>query len=222
LNVRLANRLADWSIDVKTDDQFDEMDISAETKRAVSALFGGSEIEEEITSIAELPGISDRLVTLLAANDLTLIEDLVSLGDEELARLTGMEPADVEELSSIIAENVEIVESEEPLTGEPDSIDEYSDEESELEFDEENGEEDEEEGDEGEDVITDIADLPGMTAEIVEKLSAAGIKDLDALIQLDPEKIGSLEGMTAEEADAVRVILTENVEIVEQDNDETE
>jgi len=39
---------------------------------------------------------------------------------------------------------------------------------------------------------------------------------------LDPEKIGSLEGMTAEEADAVRVILTENVEIVEQDNAETE
>ncbi len=54
LNVRLANRLTDWNIDVKTESQFSEMDISAEAKRAVSALFG--EPEEEIQKISELPG----------------------------------------------------------------------------------------------------------------------------------------------------------------------
>ncbi|MDR0475205.1 MAG: transcription termination factor NusA, partial [Treponema sp.] len=54
LNVRLANRLADWNIDVKTDAQFAEMDIAAESRRAVSELFGESE-GEEISRISELP-----------------------------------------------------------------------------------------------------------------------------------------------------------------------
>nr|MQY77050.1 transcription termination/antitermination protein NusA [Spirochaeta sp.] len=40
LNVRLANRLVDWNIDVKSESQFAEMDLSADTKKAVSALFG--------------------------------------------------------------------------------------------------------------------------------------------------------------------------------------
>ena len=38
LNVRLANRLVDWNIDVKTESQFQEMDIF-ETKKAVSDLW---------------------------------------------------------------------------------------------------------------------------------------------------------------------------------------
>ena len=56
LNVRLANRLTDWNIDVKTETQFSEMDISAEAKRAVSALFG--ETEEEIQKILRAAGHS--------------------------------------------------------------------------------------------------------------------------------------------------------------------
>ena len=36
LNVRLANRLVDWNIDVKTEEQFQEMDISQEISRAAS------------------------------------------------------------------------------------------------------------------------------------------------------------------------------------------
>ena len=65
LNVRLANRLVDWNIDVKSQSQFTEMDLSAETKKAVSALFG--EVEEEIIRISELPGLSEGLVGKLAS-----------------------------------------------------------------------------------------------------------------------------------------------------------
>lgn len=113
LNVRLANRLVDWNIDVKTESQFGEMDISAASKKAVSALFGDmEEPEEEITLISELPDISDRLVDVLKQNEIELIEDLVALADEDLFHLKGITPGDVEAIRTIIADNVEIIEEE--------------------------------------------------------------------------------------------------------------
>jgi transcription termination/antitermination protein NusA len=110
LNVRLANRLTDWNIDVKTESQFSEMDISAEAKRAVSALFG--EPEEEIQKISELPGIPARLVEILEKDKITDIESLVALTSEQLASLDGITAEDIQTLHKIIEENVEIVEEE--------------------------------------------------------------------------------------------------------------
>ncbi|MEW5815960.1 MAG: helix-hairpin-helix domain-containing protein, partial [Spirochaetota bacterium] len=112
LNVRLANRLVDWNIDVKTEAQFEEMDISAETKKAVSALFSDIEEEEEITKISELPGISERLAELLRQNGIELIETLVSMSGEELSSLEGLTPQDAQTIQSIINESVEIIEEE--------------------------------------------------------------------------------------------------------------
>jgi N utilization substance protein A len=112
LNVRLANRLTDWNIDVKTETQFADMDISAEAKRAVSALFG-EVAEEEIQKISELPGIPPRLVEILEKDNITDIENLVALTPEELSGLDGITADDVIQLQKIIAENVEIVEEEE-------------------------------------------------------------------------------------------------------------
>ena len=62
LNVRLANRLTDWNIDVKTETQFSEMDISAEAKRAVSALFGetGRGDPEDLRAARVFPSASWR------------------------------------------------------------------------------------------------------------------------------------------------------------------
>jgi N utilization substance protein A len=116
LNVRLANRLTDWNIDVKTESQFSEMDISAEAKRAVSALFG--EPEEEIQKISELPGITPRLVEILEKDNIADIESLVALSPEQLAALGGITMEDIQALHKIIEENVEIVE-EEPAASEP-------------------------------------------------------------------------------------------------------
>lgn len=112
LNVRLANRLVDWNIDVKTEEQFAEMDISAESKKAVSALFSDLEEEEEITKISELPGIPERLVELLRQNGIEMIESVIALSTEELAKLEGLTPQDAQTLQSIIAENIDIVEEE--------------------------------------------------------------------------------------------------------------
>jgi N utilization substance protein A len=117
LNVRLANRLVDWNIDVKTEQQFAEMDLSAETKRAVSALFGDAE-EEEIVKISELPDIPENIVEILKNNNIEMIEDLVSLSKEEIAGLEGIGEEDAALISKIIDESVEIVEEEEEVAEE--------------------------------------------------------------------------------------------------------
>lgn len=113
LNVRLANRLVDWNIDVKTEQQFEEMDISAESKRAVSALFADiSEGEEEITRISELPDVPERIVNLLKEVEIEFIEDFVSLSDEEIAKLENIGKEDIKIIQDIISDNVEIIEEE--------------------------------------------------------------------------------------------------------------
>ncbi|OQY39899.1 MAG: transcription termination/antitermination protein NusA [Spirochaetaceae bacterium 4572_7] len=126
LNVRLANRLVDWSIDVKTPEQFANMDISIEANNAVDALFGNNDVDE-IINIAELPGITERLVTVLHENGVELIETLVASNHAELLKLPGLSEKDTEILEGIIRDNVEIVDEE------------YSEEENfqEEEFDEE-------------------------------------------------------------------------------------
>ena len=115
LNVRLANRLVDWNIDVKTEAQFEEMDISAEQKKAVSALFSDlDESEEEITNIGELPGISERIADILKENGIELIETLITMSEEELTGIDGLTDQYIQSIHAIISENVEIVEEEEP------------------------------------------------------------------------------------------------------------
>jgi N utilization substance protein A len=128
LNVRLANRLVDWNIDVKTESQLGEMDLTAASKKVVAALFGETEVDEEITLISELPDISERLVELLKENKIELIEDLVSLDDETLRNLHGISPEDVETIRKIIADNIEIIEEE----AKPSSSDEEDGEEEEA------------------------------------------------------------------------------------------
>lgn len=149
LNVRLANKLVDWNIDVKTETQFASMDISLETKKAVSALF--SDVREEISQISELPDIPPHLVKILADNKIYLIEELVSMGEEELLQLKGINEEDVSKIMQIIEENVEIVEEEKEVETEveteeqveteaEDSGEEITDQESEPEEGEEEGE----------------------------------------------------------------------------------
>ncbi|PIE04155.1 MAG: transcription termination/antitermination protein NusA [Spirochaetales bacterium] len=135
MNVRLANRLVDWNIDVKTEAQFQEMDVSLEINRAASDLFSGIGEEEEITRISELPDIPERLISVLKENGIELIETLVSLTTSELEGLSGITPDDVEQIEKIIEDNVEIIESEGDDS--EDESEEESEESSFIETDEE-------------------------------------------------------------------------------------
>jgi len=240
LNVRLANRLADWSIDVKTEAQFAEMDVTAESKRAVSALFSDLAEEEEITRIAELPDIPAHIVSALETAGYDLIEDLVSLNDEELGGIESLVESDVAILKSIIAENVEIIESEEfdyeAAEGESEPETDLAEEEEEEEeeeaaeipeetvpeaeepAEEEAGEEDEAE-EEFEEEITLISELPDISERVVEILKANGIEDIVDLLEMAENQLRKMEGITEDDVAAIQAIISDNVDIIEEDED---
>jgi N utilization substance protein A len=112
LNVRLANRLVDWNIDVKTDAQFEEMDIATESRRKVSELFGEEdEYGEEYTLVSQLPGVDPGLAALLQEKNRDFIEDFLALSTEELAEI-GLSEEQHKTLVSLIEEHIEIVEEE--------------------------------------------------------------------------------------------------------------
>jgi N utilization substance protein A len=112
LNVRLANKLVDWNIDVKTESQFSQMDIAAESRRAVADLFGDADSDvNEFFHISELPGVNSGVAQTLLDNGIDLIEDFLALGQEEL-EAKGVTGAQIDELRKLIEEYVEIVEDE--------------------------------------------------------------------------------------------------------------
>jgi N utilization substance protein A len=133
LNVRLANRLVDWNIDVKTDAQFEEMDIAAESRRAVNELFGDAETdEEEISRICELPGVDSEVAKILLDNNIDFIEDFLALKEEDLQGMSGVSKEQLEILQKLIEEYVEVVEEEEEYQSEEDA-EEVSEEEEDTE-----------------------------------------------------------------------------------------
>lgn len=132
LNVRLANRLCDWSIDVKTEEQFREMDLSSEARRAASSLFGD---EEEILRVAELPGVDQNIADILAGVGIEMIEDFLARPEEELLAIEGLKAEDLETVRQIIEENVEVIEEE--FDEEPESDTQAEDETEQAEADNE-------------------------------------------------------------------------------------
>jgi len=104
LNVRLANRLADWSIDVKTEKQFQEMDIHAESRKAAEDLFN-----DDAVPLTEAEGIDSAVLALLHENGIETVEQLLSLPYDELCALPGMTEEKAHALQTLINENFEVV-----------------------------------------------------------------------------------------------------------------
>ncbi len=203
LNVRLANRLVDWGIDVKTEAQFAEMDIAQDTRRAVSALFGDVE-EEEITRVQELPDVSDRVIRLLVEAGITLIEDLITKTNTELSAIEGITPQDIVELRQVISDAVEIV-------------DESAEEGSDWDDDDADGEDAD-----GEDEGIDIAELPGLSERVLATLRGAGIDNVLDLVNMTADELRAVEGITHDDAEMIQKTITENVEVVDESGDEEE
>lgn len=213
LNVRLANRLVDWNIDVKTEQQFAEMDISVEKKMAVKALFGDydAELKDEISRISELPDISASLVAILLENGIELIGDLVALTQDQMGHLKGLSPEDLSTLEGIIANNVEIVESQRDSNQQdlaPEAKDQYYDEAAEGVQDEEY-EEDEE--------INLVTELPGIPAHISEALNKAGLIEIVDLVSMNQPQLKAIPGLTLQDIELLLQIISDTVEIIEED-----
>ncbi|UTC65924.1 MULTISPECIES: transcription termination factor NusA [unclassified Treponema] len=118
LNVRLANRLVDWNIDVKTEEQFKQMDIYTDARKAVENLFTDEANEEEeeyeeISNVSELPGITEDILTVLYNNKIEDIQDLINMEDDEIRALEGLTQEMADTLLDIIANAVEVVEDDE-------------------------------------------------------------------------------------------------------------
>lgn len=125
LNVRLANRLADWSIDVKTDEQFAEMDLSADYRLAANNLFSDVDQIDEIVNIEDLPGMSEDLVAVLHTAGVSTVEELLALDNESLEKLEGMTQDMLDRISEMLSDTVyeeeAVVQDAEADTVEPDA-----------------------------------------------------------------------------------------------------
>ena len=116
-NVRLANRLCDWNIDVKTEEQAADIDFSnVNTVQNARALFNDEAAEEEnydeITTVAELPGVNKEVAELLKANGIEQIQDFVEAYDSDKIQIEGVSKEALDEINNLINENVEFVEDE--------------------------------------------------------------------------------------------------------------
>lgn len=121
MNVRLANRLCDWSIDVKTEEQAAEMDLSQfSTRKAAENLFNnssekenaGSEESEPISTISELPGVDVDVASKLKAAGFDDIQTFVDSFDSDSIKVEGVTQEDLEKVNSIVRDVVEFVEDD--------------------------------------------------------------------------------------------------------------
>ena len=123
INVRLANKLADWVIDVKTVEQYRDMDIGAGTKDRIDALFSQEPMQEiqdlqyieeddEEMMLSDISELSKALVQKLNFHDIYTVEEFVNLSEEELSTLDDISKEEIDQITNILGEYVDIVEEE--------------------------------------------------------------------------------------------------------------
>lgn len=115
LNVRLANKLVDWNIDVKTEEQYGDFDtVLSESRRAAHDLFSDGDETYEIMTISELSGVDERVVSVLFENNISDIQDFIDAQENgSLSEIQGLSAEDIEDIASLIDQTVEFVEDEE-------------------------------------------------------------------------------------------------------------
>ncbi|MFA5698164.1 MAG: transcription termination factor NusA [Sphaerochaeta sp.] len=137
LNVRLANKLVDWMIDVKTQEQFEEMDIAKEARYRAESIFmdeegqeyydaeelpfdepvfseeGSAElgIDEDEIALTELP-LGEELIAKLHFYDIYTVEEFINITEEQLASLENLSEEELIQIKDIITEHVDIVEDD--------------------------------------------------------------------------------------------------------------
>ena len=112
-NVRLANKLCDWNIDVKTVEQAQDIDFSTvNTVQNARNLFSDEEVSEEITTVAELPGVDAEIAKLLKDNGIDEIQDFVDAYESNSINIEGVSKEALDAVNELINQNVEFVEDE--------------------------------------------------------------------------------------------------------------
>lgn len=135
LNVKLAKKLCDWNIDVKTPAEFQAMNIQTDARQRAEAFFNDNEevSEEEFTNedevvaqeeerptgisedeiaLSELP-IDEKIVQKLQFHDIYTVEEYVNLDESEIAEFGDFSEEELKSLKEVILQYVDIVEEDE-------------------------------------------------------------------------------------------------------------
>ena len=133
-NVRLANRLCDWTIDVKTEEQAAGMDLSEfETRKAAINLFKDEETSESVNAISDLPGVDVRVADILKEAGIADVQQFIDAYEEDaLKNIEGLTADDIEAVNKIISENVEFVEESDENPAETEAASESDSDEEEY------------------------------------------------------------------------------------------
>nr|WP_267511070.1 transcription termination factor NusA [Borreliella garinii] len=117
-NVRLANRLLDWAIDVKTSSQFAEMKANSEFKQETLEMFDKvmqdvveEEQFEDISKISDLKLLDSSVVSNLSKEGLDDINNFLRADEEVLFNL-GVSYEKQEEINKILKEGMIIIANE--------------------------------------------------------------------------------------------------------------
>jgi len=142
LNVRLANKLVDWIIDVKTQAQFNELDIATEARSRAESFFGQPDefgeiprfdeqfpvtaagleevptvleeslVDEDEIALSDLP-MDAQLLQKLQFHDVYSVEEFINLTEEDISSFSDLSGEEVIAIKDTINEYVDIVEDEE-------------------------------------------------------------------------------------------------------------
>ena len=141
LNVRLANKLVDWIIDVKTQAQFNELDIATEARSRAESFFGQPEefglvnnfadqvptavgleevapaleesiVDEDEIALSDLP-MDAQLLQKLQFHDVYSVEEFINLTPEDIVSFADLSKEEIVAIKDTINEYVDIVEDEE-------------------------------------------------------------------------------------------------------------
>ena len=125
LNVRLVNRLCDWVVNVKTQEQFSEMDYVREARAVADSVFmdDGMQVAseaaegegEEEMMLTDLP-IDEALIEKLHYYDIWTVEEFINLTDADFANMHDeshdLSADEIAKINEVIRENVDIIEDE--------------------------------------------------------------------------------------------------------------
>jgi len=114
-NVKLAAQLTAYKLLVKSQTQFSQEMSSPEARRQLEEIFKpqeptGDDDDEEFTRLAEIPGLTSRIISILEEAGISTVEELIEMEPEELEKIPGIGKSTAKQILRILADTVEFEE----------------------------------------------------------------------------------------------------------------
>lgn len=209
LNIRLATRLTNWQITVKTVAQFKEMQESEDFSQILAGTFSDTE-EVDVSKVSELTALDLSIVNKLEKSNITFIEDLLKLSDEDFLSfgITENEVKHIKEVIQDFKEIGEVASSSKDEQGTASFIPRKESDASESvpeAAEEKLGEE-------------ELAvDLLPLDPSILKKLKDAGLVKLYDLVEkYSDATLDTIETLTETECEAIETAIKENIQVEEE------